>query len=113
MKLTRHPTESFQGLVDSDEYSRPRCKNQKRLLDFILNSKMLLNDRRAPDGGTRSGTSGKTEINPLLAAVKIVCSSLLFEYYNLKHHVFAIEQLQRAAYAATNKATIFESPHYT
>lgn len=74
---------------------------------------MLLNDRRAPDARTRSEANGKTEINPLLAAVKIICSSLLFEHDYLKHHVFAIEQLQRAAYAATNKAPIYEGPHYT
>lgn len=49
----------------------------------------------------------------MLAAVKIICSSLLFEHDNLKHHVFAIEQLQRAAYAATNKAPIYEGLNYT
>ena len=49
----------------------------------------------------------------MLAAVKIMCSCLLFEYDSLKHHVFAIEQLQRAAYAATNEAPIYEGLNYT
>lgn len=49
----------------------------------------------------------------MLAAVKIMCSSLLFGYEGLKYHVFAIEQLQRAAYAATNKAPIYEGLNQT
>ncbi|KAF1930806.1 uncharacterized protein M421DRAFT_58030 [Didymella exigua CBS 183.55] len=100
--------DSFQGTVDFDKYGRPRCKNQDRLLEFIMNSKILLNDRRAPDVRTRSEKTVKKDTNPMLAAVKIICSSLLFEHDNLKHHVFAIEQLQRAAYASTNKAPIYE-----
>ncbi|KAJ4338446.1 hypothetical protein N0V87_003989 [Didymella glomerata] len=104
--------DSFQGAIDFDECGRPRCKNQDRLLDFILNSKLLLNNRRAPDVRTRAERNEK-EINPLLAAVKIICSSMLFEHNDLKHHVFAIEQLQRAAYASTNKAPIFEGLNLT
>ncbi|KAF3043202.1 hypothetical protein E8E12_008394 [Didymella heteroderae] len=104
--------ESFRSTVDFDEYGRPRCKNQDRLLDFILDSKILLNNRRAPDVRTRSERNEK-EINPMLAAVKIVCSSLLFEHNDLKHHVFAIEQLQRAAYASTDKAPIYEGLNLT
>lgn len=56
---------------------------------------------------------GKKGINPLLAAVKIMCSPLLFEHETIKHHVFAVEQLQRAVYAATNKAPIYEGLDYT
>ncbi|KAF2632261.1 hypothetical protein BU25DRAFT_331547 [Macroventuria anomochaeta] len=105
--------ESFQGTVDFDEYGRPHCKNQDRLLEFILNSKILLNDRRPPDQRTRSEKNEKKEINPMLTAVKIMCSPLLFEHEDLKHHIFAIEQLQRAAYAVTNKAPIYEGLNYT
>lgn len=61
---------------------------------------------------TRSEKNDKKEINPMLAAVKIICSSLLFEHDDLKHHVFAIEQLQRVAYASTNKAPIYEGLNY-
>lgn len=46
-------------------------------------------------------------MNPMLAAVKIVCSPLLLEHENRKHYVFAVELLQRAVYASTNKAPIF------
>lgn len=49
----------------------------------------------------------------MLAAVKVVASSLLFEQDDFKHHVFAIEQLQRAVYAATNKAPIYEGFSHT
>lgn len=62
---------------------------------------------------TRLESSEKKEVNPMLAAVKIICSSLLFEHDGLKHHVFAIEQLQRAAYASTKKAPIYEGLNYT
>jgi hypothetical protein len=78
-----------------------------------LDSKILLNDRRAPDVRTRSEKNEKKEINPMLAAVKIICSSLLFEHRDLKHHVFAIEQLQRAAYASTNKYPVYEGLNLT
>lgn len=77
---------------------------------------MLLNDRRAPDARTRSEKGEKNEINPILASVKIICSSLLLEYDCLKHqkhHVFAIEEIQRAVYAVTNKAPIYEGLDYT
>lgn len=111
--LTSHPSDSFQGTVEFDMHGRPRCKNQDRLLEFILDSKILLNDRRTPDVRTRSETNVKKEINPMLAAVKIICSSLLFELDDLKHHVFAVEQLQRAAYASTNSAPIYEGLYYT
>lgn len=101
------PTESFQGTVKFDKHGRPRCKNQNQLLSFILNSKILLNDRRAPK------IPGKDQLNPLLSAVKVICSSLLFEHNELKHHVFAIEQLQHAVYAATNKAPIYHGIGHT
>ncbi|KAF2995871.1 hypothetical protein E8E13_004081 [Curvularia kusanoi] len=105
--------DSFQGTVDLDKHGRPRCKNQDRLFEFILNSKILLKDRRASYGLPRLDKSGSKDVNPLLAAVQIMCSSLLFEHGSLKHHIFAIEQLQRAAYAAQSKAPIFEGLNHT
>jgi hypothetical protein len=77
-----------------------------------MNSKILLNDRRPQDGPSRTDTGVKKGMNPMLAAVKVVCSPLLFEHENIRHHVFAVEQLQRAVYAATNKAPIYEGPNY-
>lgn len=49
----------------------------------------------------------------MLAAVKIICLPLLFEQENFRHEVFAIEQLQRAVYATTNKAPIYEGLNHT
>ncbi|KZM28198.1 hypothetical protein ST47_g682 [Ascochyta rabiei] len=105
--------ESFQGTVSFDEYGRPRCKNQDRLLEFVLNSKILLNDRRPPEEASRAEKGEIKGMNPMLVAVKIMCSPLVFEHENIKHHVFAVEQLQRAVYAATNKAPIYEGLDHT
>jgi hypothetical protein len=111
--LTYGFAESFGGTIEIDEYGRPRCKNQDRLFEFIISSKFLLQDRRTPPAIQRSDKAGAKEISPLLAAIRIVCSCLLFEHEDMKYHVFAIEQLQRAAYAASNKAPIFEGLHLT
>jgi hypothetical protein len=75
-----------------------------------LNSKILLNDRRPPGNAGRLGKGEKNGISALLAAVKIMCSPLLFEHEKLRHHVFAVEELQRIVYASTNKAPIFQGP---
>lgn len=78
-----------------------------------MNSKVLLNDRRPPEELSRTEKGEKKEINPMLAAVKIMCSPLLFEHENIKHHIFAAEELQRAVYASTNKAPIYEGLNHT
>ena len=83
------------------------------MFEFIKSSKILLQDRRTPPATQKSDKAGAKEISPLLAAVRIICSCLLFEQDDMKYHVFAIEQLQRAAYAASNKAPIFEGLHLT
>lgn len=49
-------------------------------------------------------------MNPLLAAVKLICSQFLFEVPDANHQVFAIEDSQRAVYLATNAAPIFKGP---
>jgi hypothetical protein len=82
-------------------------------LEFILSSKILLNDRRPPEESARAEKQENKDMNPMLAAVKIICSPLLFEYENIKHHVFAVEQLQRAVYASTNQAPIYEGLDHT
>ncbi|CAO2650395.1 Nn.00g016870.m01.CDS01 [Neocucurbitaria sp. VM-36] len=101
--------ESFQGSFELDEYSRPRCKNQTRLIDFILNSKILLNDRRAP----APARGEPVHVNPMLAAVKLMCSHFLFDLESMKHYVFAIEQSQRAVYLSTNAAPIYKGLNLT
>jgi hypothetical protein len=83
------------------------------LFEFIISSKILLQDRRAPPALQQPEETGAKEISPLLAAIRMICSCLLFEHDDMRYHVFAIEQLQRAAYAASNKAPIFEGPHLT
>ncbi|KAJ4367353.1 hypothetical protein N0V83_006934 [Neocucurbitaria cava] len=98
--------ESFQGSFELDEYGRPLCKNQTRLINFVLNSKILLNDRRPPP----PGRGEPAEANPMLAAVKLMCSHFLFSLEHMKHYVFAIEQSQRAVYLSTSAAPIYKGP---
>lgn len=82
-------------------------------MEFILNSKLLLNDRRPPQDADRLDKGKKKGMNPMLAAVKVMCSPLLFAHEHSKHHVFAVEMLQRTVYAATNKAPLYEGIHLT
>jgi hypothetical protein len=96
--------ESFQGPYEVDNNGRPRCKNQTMLLNFVINSKILLNDRRAPS----PGRGELSHVHPMLAAVKLMCSHFLFELEDAKHNVFAVEESQRVVYMATNTAPIYQ-----
>ncbi|KAF2131437.1 hypothetical protein P153DRAFT_421501 [Dothidotthia symphoricarpi CBS 119687] len=98
--------ESFQGGSQLDEYGRPYCKNQTHLLNFTLNSKMLLSDRRAPP----PARGEKDTVNQTLGAVKLMCSHFLFQLEGTKHGVFAVEESQRAVYMPTNTAPIYSGP---
>jgi hypothetical protein len=78
-------------------------------MNFVLNSKILLNDRRAPPPAR-----GEPEaIHPVLAAVKLMCSHFLFELESAKHNVFAMEESQRVVYMATNTAPMYSGPTMT
>ncbi|KAH7385622.1 hypothetical protein BKA66DRAFT_528087 [Pyrenochaeta sp. MPI-SDFR-AT-0127] len=101
--------ESFQGPSETDEYGRPHCKNHACLVHFISNSKILLNDRRAP----QPHPNEPSHVHPTLAAVKLMCSHFLFEPEGAKHDVFAIEEVQRAVYLPTNVAPIYQGPKLT
>lgn len=83
--------------------------NHNVLANFVLNSKMLLNTRRAT-GPPRNEPQG---INAALAAVKLVCSHFLFELEGAKHNVFALEESQRVVYMSTNAAPLYEGPDMT
>ena len=85
------------------------CKNQVHLMTFILNSKLLLNDRRAPP----PSRGESADINPMLAAIKLMCFHFLFELEGVKHDVFAIEESQRAVYSSTNAEPIYQGVNLT
>jgi hypothetical protein len=78
-------------------------------MNFVLNSKILLNDRRAPSPGRGEPDA----IHPVLAAVKLMCSHFLFELEGAKHNVFAVEESQRVVYMATNTAPMYSGPTMT
>jgi hypothetical protein len=105
----QHYTESFEGPFEIDEHGRPRCKNQALLMNFVLNSKILLNDRRAPP----PARGEPNKVDPALAAIKLMCSHFLFELEGAKHNVFAVEESQRIVYLATNKAPMYSGPTMT
>ena len=84
-------------------------KNQNVLVEYIRSSKFLVNDCRPPPPGDKE----RNEVNLLLAAVKLMCVPLLFEIDDIKHHVFGVEELQRAVYAATNAAPLYTGPERT
>jgi hypothetical protein len=92
-----------------DEHGRPRCKNQDVLKNFVLNSKLLLNTRRA----TRPKRNEPDCVHPALAAVKLMCSHFLFELEGAKHNVFGVEESQRIVYMPTNRAPIYIGPSQT
>lgn len=101
-----HHAESFQGPVEADDFGRPRCKNQRRLFEFISNSKILVNDRRVPPP-----TRGEADhISPLLVAVKLMCSHFMFDLEGIQHDVFGFDDSQRAVYMPTNVAPIYKGP---
>lgn len=78
------------------------------LQDFVLTSKILLNDRRAPPARNEPDS-----VHPMLAAVKLMCSHFLFELEDANHQVFALEESQRFVYMATNKAPLYSGPNLT
>jgi hypothetical protein len=51
-------------------------------------------------------------MNPLLAAIKLICSHFLFELEAGKH-VFGVEESQRVVYMATNTAPLYTGPKLT
>jgi hypothetical protein len=78
------------------------------LAKFVLNSKLLLNDRRAPPASRHE----PNEVHPLLAAVKLICSQFLFSLDG-PNNVFGVEESQRVVYMATNVAPLYSGPKLT
>ncbi|KAF1835515.1 hypothetical protein BDW02DRAFT_523110 [Decorospora gaudefroyi] len=92
--------ESFQGTTDVDEHGRPRCKNQTHLMNFIRNSRLLMDDRRPPQGPVSS-------VHETLLAVKLMCSQFIFDLSGLEHNIFAFEESQYAVYRSSIAAPLF------
>jgi hypothetical protein len=79
------------------------------LKNFVLNSKLLLNTRRAP----RPQRNEPDFVHSALAAVKLMCSHFLFELEGARHNVFGVEESQRIVYMSTNSAPIYQGPSKT
>lgn len=83
--------------------------NQDILFEFVRNSKLLLHPRRS----TRPPRKSPDTVHPALAAVKLMCSTFLFELENVKHGFLGVEESQRVVYMATNSAPIYSGPTRT
>ncbi|OAK98834.1 hypothetical protein IQ06DRAFT_327330 [Phaeosphaeriaceae sp. SRC1lsM3a] len=102
--------ESFEGYVDMDSWGRPRCQNQDILFDFVRNSKLLLNNTRRPPKPRRNEPN---TVHPALAAVKLMCSHLLFEFEDVKHGLLGFEESQRMVYMPTKSTPMYLGPTMT
>ncbi|KNG51475.1 hypothetical protein TW65_01490 [Stemphylium lycopersici] len=99
--------ESFQGATEVNEHGHLICKNQVQLIKFVLESRLLNNDRRAP-----LPTQGEpANVEATLAAVKLMCSQFIFNLTGLKHNIFAFDESQYAVYQSSVVAPIFTSDH--
>ncbi|KAF1943214.1 hypothetical protein EJ02DRAFT_343604 [Clathrospora elynae] len=99
----------YSGQIETDEHGRPRCKNQTHLLNFIVNSRILMSARRAPQP-----SPGEPDwVHPTLAAVKLICAHFLFELEGAEHRIFALEESQHAVYQPTNRARLYGGPANT
>ncbi|RYN35811.1 hypothetical protein AA0113_g1302 [Alternaria arborescens] len=99
--------ESFQGATTVDEHGRLRCKNHAHILDFILRSRLLNTDRRAPD----TPPGALKHIDDGLAAVKLMCSQFVFNIEGLEHNIFAFEESQHTVYLSASAAPLFNYDH--
>jgi hypothetical protein len=84
----------------------PRSRNHAALVEFVQKSKFLLNDRRPPPPSARE----RNEAHPMLVAVKLMCLPFLLQLKDVKAHVFGVEEVQRAVYAASNAAPMYTGP---
>ncbi|KAK3204076.1 hypothetical protein GRF29_106g1594149 [Pseudopithomyces chartarum] len=91
-------------LLDDD--GQLQCLNMIRLKEFVMNSKLFLN------GGKRPPLLGPNETHDAsLSAVRIMLSHFLLDGPRRPGTWFALDDAQKAVYAATNSAPIFTGPN--
>ncbi|KAI1553955.1 hypothetical protein PtrSN002B_004348 [Pyrenophora tritici-repentis] len=99
--------ESFQGETEVDECGVHHSKNQARLRDFLLKSRFINDNRRAPLPTGR----GPVSVDEKLAATKIVSFQLIFGIKGLTQRVFAFPEIQFVVYKHHTSREIFDSDH--
>ena len=97
--------ESFANSACVDDDGRPRCFNMVRLKEFVLQSKLLLGGKRPPPSKPNDPASDS------IAAIRIMLTHFLFDQATPSGSWFAIDDAQRAVYAATNAAPIYLGPN--
>lgn len=95
--------ESFAGAQPGD---RRNCLNMLRLKEFVLESRLLLGGRRPPPPKPHEHAA----INVSLGAVRLMATHFLFDRAFQPEIWFAIDDAQRAVYAATNEAPLYLGP---
>ncbi|OAL50663.1 hypothetical protein IQ07DRAFT_643897 [Pyrenochaeta sp. DS3sAY3a] len=102
--LTDLINESFYGI---DATGRNRSNNQDRLLEFVQDSRLLIQDRRPSDPRRFEPNF----VHPGLAAVKLMCAHFLFCIEGLDDKVFALDEAQYAVYRSAVNEPMFYDDH--
>ncbi|KAF2189704.1 hypothetical protein K469DRAFT_561995 [Zopfia rhizophila CBS 207.26] len=94
--------ESYQGAVhylSYDPWGRPLCPNQKHLINFIRNSRNLMNVKRQRSADER--------VSPQLAAIQLMCAHFLFGQEKMSFNICPFDESQKAVYETAKVAPIF------
>ncbi|KAJ4296664.1 hypothetical protein N0V90_006712 [Kalmusia sp. IMI 367209] len=99
--------ESFTGDMQPDEHGYYQCLNMVRLKEFVLQSRILLGGKRPP----AAKNNEPDYVDASLAAVRLMCAHFLFDQEGQSCACwYAIDESQKAVYAATNTAPLYIGP---
>jgi hypothetical protein len=98
--------ESFAGRAQLDDGNRRHCLNMVRLKEFVLESRLLLGGRRPPPPKANEHPA----VHVSLAAVRLMATHFLFDQALQPGSWFAIDDAQKAVYAASNVVPLYIGP---
>jgi hypothetical protein len=99
--------QSFTGHAQLDDGNRRHCLNMERLKEFVLESRLLLGGRRPPPPKANEDPT----VDVSLAAIRVMATHFLFDQALQPGNWFAIDDAQKAVYAATNEAPLYGGPY--
>ncbi|PVH93955.1 hypothetical protein DM02DRAFT_207624 [Periconia macrospinosa] len=99
--------DSFRGQLILDNDGTSHCPNTIVLRDFIMHSRLVLHRKMT----THAKPQEAAATEPVLAAIRIMCTQLLFTMDNVGNRdVIGFPDSQKAVYASTHDAPIFTGP---